>query len=234
MHTVDHLGVASTGYMCSGTTCQGTNQAAQHAFIALQTEINRLGRVYGTSRIDVDGKLGPTTLRAIVTLAERIFDRLTVNTDGALRDLLLEIDDRNATTVRDLAEKAEVLTAALQRDGMAQAPRSIYTAVRNQMQQIIDVDTYGPGAGGAPAVPNPPTFPGGGNSLTPQGFDPANPWPVPTGPGPSQSASPAIVSRFPASWKVWAGVGAAALAIVGAGLWYGRRLSRRDTRRDAA
>lgn len=215
MYTATSLGVASSGYRCSGTTCIGTNADAQRAFLALQTEINRLGRAFGLSKIDVDGKIGPNTVRALVTLADRLTSKLGTGTaDDVLSTLLIEIDGRNATTAEDVAAKAEVITAALQRDGMAQAPRSIYLAARNQMNQFIN-------AGFATA---PPPSAHGAGATDPYGV-------VPGGAAPPNGGLPTVPVVYgdqalpspPASWKVWAAIGGLAAAAVGAVVWFARR-----------
>lgn len=217
MYTSDQLGVAAAGFMCSSTTCQGTTPEGQRAFVTLQGEINRLGRSFGLTHIDPDGKIGPTTLRVLLQLADRLSTHLGANSDAMLNDLLIEIDGRNATTVHDVASKAEGITAVLQRDGMGQAPRSAYFAARAAMQQIVAAGAAG---GIAPQMPS-GIFPGGGGAsstgndpynVTPNGMSPiVTPWG--NGANINTYATPSFSFSMPTGWKLWLALGGFVAAV---------------------
>ena len=135
------LGAAASSFVCSSTgstgVCQGTTRATQQAFYALQTEINRVGRTFGITKIAVDGKIGPKTVSALLMLTDRLNAKLGAQLDGALSALLVEIEG-SPTTPRDLALNAEAITAALTRDGAADSPWSVYTAVRDAATAAVD------------------------------------------------------------------------------------------------
>lgn len=201
MYTTTSLGVAASNYYCTTKTCFSRNAATKRIFIDLQRQIIRLSPQFGIAKIADDGEIGPKTLAAMVFLADRLTSKLGVTADSVLGDLLLEINDRNATTVTDLANNAESIIAALKRDGVSatyQPPAQVAT----QSPVVIEVT---PAAGGA-VVPA-----AGGGAAVPADTR-----------TPRQSATSQLPDA-PAMWKVWTAIGGATLIAVGAAAYFGRR-----------
>lgn len=137
MYATDTLGATTASFVCSANgTCQGQTRPTQQAFIALQTQINRVGVHYGITKVSTDGKLGPLTLRAMVNLAHGLATKLGSNLDPAIEELIIELNDQPATT-RDLALNAERLVAALERDGAQASTWSVLQTMRDVAQQVI-------------------------------------------------------------------------------------------------
>lgn len=226
------LGLSASSFMCSSTgpngTCQGATQAVQRAFIDLQTEINRVGRAFGVTKIATDGKIGPKTVAAVITVADRLGDKLRGDLDRALSDLLIEVEG-SPTTARDVAGNVGAITAALKRDGAAERPWSILTAAQTAVQTILDAGAAGnqpPVAPGTPA-PNPvpaTTSPWAGYAPAPGAL--IDPYGAPA-PPPAYTAAP--------GWPLWlkialgvgaaAGVGGLTAALVSRGRSHGARVA---------
>ena len=206
------LGVSASSFMCSSPgpngVCQGSTQATQRVFLELQTEINRVGRTYGVTKIATDGKIGPKTVAALVTVATRLGDKLgTTNLDSALDGLLFEVEG-SPTTPHEIALNAEAITAALQRDGAAESQWSVLTAIQNAAAAAAA--GFAPAA--TPTTPTAPTAPAatGGDWVSAYGADghrlpaPIDPYTAP--PPPAYTAAPG----WPTWLKIALGVGAAA------------------------
>lgn len=220
MYATDTLGATTSSFVCSANgTCQGTTQATQRAFIALQTQINRVGVNYGITKLSTDGKLGPLTLRAALNLAAALGSRLGANLDPALDELLIEIDGQSTGT-RDLALNAEAITAALVRDGQKPSTWSVLETMRDIAQGIVAQGAASPelppsSAGtpidpyGSPTVVQPPVTPG------PQ--SPINTWtyppPLMTQPSAANASPPAPLPSTKTGWVVAGVIGA--VAVVG-------------------
>lgn len=219
MHTYDISGVATSNFTCSGTgVCSGVNFTTQTLFMDLQKQVNRLGPQFGITRLDPDGKLGSATLRAINSLVLSLSQKLGSNLDRSLEDLLIGQGDPDLqSTTKDLALNADSIVAALKRDGVAETPWSVLTAVRDFATQIIETG----GAAADATVPPPaqvvnPTAitvvapsapPPAGQWSTLPGIAPAGPV---TAPASAASAAAALpVSKLPhvPLWLVAAGVG---------------------------
>lgn len=137
MYATDTLGATSASFVCSANgTCQGQTRATQQAFIALQTQINRVGVRYAITKVSTDGKLGPLTLRAMVNLAHALASALGSNLDPAIEEIIIEVDDK-PTTTRDLALNAERIATALERDGAKAGTWSVLESIRDVAQQIV-------------------------------------------------------------------------------------------------
>lgn len=208
------LGMAASSFVCSSTgtsgVCQGTTQAAQRAFTALQTEINRVGSGYGVTKLAVDGKLGPKTLSALLMLVDRLQTKLGASLDRTLDMLLIESDEY-PTTPRTVAMNVEAITAALSRDGATEQPWGPYTVVKDVVNTFMtNAGAAVQAAQTAPAatVPTPTT-------VAPALVDPYAVVVTPARPG------------MPLGLKL--GLGAAAVAIV-AGVTAALTRSRRSAR----
>ncbi len=174
MYAADTLGVATAAFVCTANgTCSGTTQAAQRAFIALQTQINRVGVSHGVTKLTVDGKLGPATLRSMVNLATALAARLGSNLDPAIEEIVIEVEGR-PTTTRDLALNAERITAALVRDGASEPQWSLVTTMRDIAAGLVRAS-----AAGSQSTPTPVTAP-----ASPL---PINPYPTTVSVGPSNT-----------------------------------------------
>lgn len=217
------LGLAASSFICSSTgpngVCQGTTQATQRAFVDLQTEINRVGRTYGVTKIATDGKIGPKTVAAVITVADRLGDVLKGDLDRALGDLVIEVEG-SPTTARDVASNVEAITAALKRDGSVEKPWSVLTAAQGAVHTFVDNVTAA--ATAPPAAANPSPWAG----YAPPGalIDPYAA--APTAPPPVEYTS---APRWPTWLKITLGIGAAA-AVGGAAAALVSRPRRRQAR----
>lgn len=228
MHTYDTLGSVASSFTCgSSGVCIGTVQATQRAFIALQTEINRVGAGYGITKLSTDGKIGPATLQSMVNLAKAIQRKLGTNTDPIIEQVIFGFGDGAPTSTRDLALSAETITDALRRDGSAPQPWSVIQSIKDMAAQVI--------AAGAVQTTVPATS---------GGTTPINPYPTTQPPAPITNYPPAPVSVTPppASWPGWntapaapqprvpfwvAGIGAVAVIVaVGFGIALVRRANK--------
>lgn len=216
MYAHDIRGVATSSFVCSANgTCSGTTAKTQTQFMDLQKQINRVGISYGISKIDTDGRIGPTTLRVLVSLAGYLSQKLGSNLDRALEDLIIEYGE--PTTTRDVASNADVITAALQRDGMGSSPWDVFASVKGVVQQILDA------GGAAPTAVNPAAVVNADTSTVPQASaaSPVASWsPEMTaaaiaslGPSSTTPATTSAVSAIsmPAPWKIGVGIGVAAV-----------------------
>jgi hypothetical protein len=209
MHAYNVLGAAASSFTCgSSGVCTGRTSTTQRAFIALQTEINRVGIGYGITKLATDGKIGPATLQSMVNLAKAIQRKLGANTDPIIEQVIFGFGDGAPTSTRDLALSAETITEALQRDGAAMQTWSVIQSIKDMAQQII-------ATGGAQ-----PTVPATGGGATPINPYPTMPSPPPVSmvsvpPGPPAPAlpTPLVISVVPTWVKVVGGIGAVALAL---------------------
>ncbi len=184
------LGTAASTYACSAGVCVGRTTATQRTFLDLQTQVNRLGAPYGLTRLAADGKLGPTTLRTLLQLADRLQGQLgNERLDPALANLLITLEGQ-PTTVNEVAANADAIVAALQRDGAVGGEWSILATIRDMASQLATGGTAPPAASAvAPATPSPsaPRAPVGGGGLI-------DPYPQPMSPmTPTTPAAPATV-----------------------------------------
>jgi hypothetical protein len=216
MHTYDALGATTASFVCgSSGTCTGSTRATQEAFIALQTQINRVGVSYGITKIATDGKIGPLTLRAMTNLARGLAAKLGGNLDPIVEELIIE-DPTHPVTTADLAINAERLAAALQRDGTRAETWGPLNTIREIAQQIV-------AAGGA--APQVPPISAGvpldpyRSTTVPQ--PPATPYPA-TAPNlwayvpPTSGQSPApYITALPRLSPLWIAIGVGALALFG-------------------
>lgn len=152
----DALGVVRSSFTCSvggNSTCQGTTGATQRTFQGLQTQINRVGVRYGTTRLAVDGKVGPTTVRVLLQLVSALQQQLQDSLDPSLSALLVELEGQ-PTTAQDVALDADRLFAALGRDGAKEGAWAVLTSIKDIAAQLV-------AASGSPTTSSAPT-PGGG------------------------------------------------------------------------
>jgi hypothetical protein len=220
MRTFDALGTITSSFVCgSSGTCVGSTQATQQAFIALQTQMNRVGGAYGITRVDVDGKLGPRTLTAMMNLAAALGRKLGGNLDPAIEELIIETG--TPVTTRDLAINAERLTAALQRGGTGAEAWSVLTSIRDVAQQIIATGAAAPQL--PPASAGTPIDPYGSSTVVQPAVatwpnTPANTWAYP----PAAAPAPHIILPRPPGWMIAVGVGLVIL-LIGGGVALARR-----------
>jgi hypothetical protein len=218
MHSYDIRGVATSNFYCSAGVCSGIGYTTQLLFMDLQKQVNRLGLQFGITKLDPDGRLGPATLRSINSLVLSLSQRLGSNLDRALEDLLIGQGDPDLqTTTKDLALNADTIVAALKRDGVAETPWSVLTAVKDFATQIIETG----GAAADATVPPPATVvnPTAISVVTPSSLPPAGQWsalpgnatvPAMTAPPVATSAASALpVKQLPhvPTWMIAAGVG---------------------------
>lgn len=209
MHTFDALGAATSTFVCgSSGTCTGSTKATQEAFLALQTQINRVGVTYGITKLSVDGKLGPKTLQAMTNLARALAANLGGNLDPAIEELVIETDV--PVTTQTLALNAERLADALSRDGARASTWSVLTTIRDVAQQIVTQGAAAPqlppASGGTPIDPyTSPTV------VQPAPVPPPvtapNVWSYPPPVAPPASAMPALPDRRTPGWAIAAGIG---------------------------
>lgn len=223
MYSHDVLGVATSSFTCGSTgVCVGTTRVTQELFHELQRQINRVGAKFGITRLTVDGKLGQATLRSAVRLALELSNQLSTNLDRSLEELIIGMGDEGmAATTRDLALNADVLVAALKRDGVAEQPWSVLTTITETLTQIA--------ANGAAAMNTP--VPNNGQVINPYPATTVTP-PAPTTPAqwadvvatsaPAPAMPPVATSAVPAidwtppglpGWMFAAGLGV--VAVVG-------------------
>lgn len=224
------LGAPASNFVCNSTgtsgVCQGTTAATQQAFIALQTEVNRVGRSFGVTKIATDGKIGPKTMSALAMLADRLSAKLRGQLDPSLDVFLIEAEAGVApTTPRDVALNAETITAALKRDGAIDAPWSVMTAAQSAIHQAVDnvVSAVSQPTPAAQASQAAPLWTGAGAPPWQGPWTDAdgrvhNGWYAPTGapinPYPGASTAPVQPApRMPLGLKI--GLGVTAAAIVG-------------------
>lgn len=135
------LGTAASTYACSAGVCVGRTSATQRTFLDLQTQVNRLGVPFGLTRLATDGKLGPTTLRTLLQLVDRLQGQLgNERLDPALANLLITLDGQ-PTTVDEVAANAEAIVGALQRDGAIGGSWGILTTIRDMASQLVNSST---------------------------------------------------------------------------------------------
>ncbi|MBK7823126.1 MAG: hypothetical protein IPJ61_19255 [Tessaracoccus sp.] len=186
------LGTAASTYACSAGVCVGRTSATQRTFLDLQTQVNRLGAPFGLTRLAADGKLGPTTLRTLLQLIDRLQGQLgNERLDPALANLLITLDGR-PTPVDEVAANAEAIVGALQRDGAIGGSWGILTTIRDMAGQIVSSGAAAATSAAsavAPATSSPsaPRAPVGSGGLI-------DPYPLPMPPmTPTAPAAPATV-----------------------------------------
>lgn len=202
MMTATPLG-ATTGFTCSiGGVCVGTTSATQRLFNDLQREINRAAGAFGiSSRVGVDGKIGPQTVGVLRQVAQRVVARGPI--DPALDNVLIE--QTTALDSRDVAAEAQAIKSALERNGAPAAG----PAVASIATFVGDIIRAGRGAPGS--LP-----PGPGNTAPPAPSSTS--FPVPIDPYGATSAVPPIAPPTPAivissPWASWQGA-----AFIGGGI----------------
>lgn len=150
------------GYMCQAGNCWGTTPSAVSLFKILQTEINRVRKVYGlTADIPIDGVIGPLTAARLIRLARTISSKVS-HVDPAIDTYAIETV--NLPGPDQVAADAAALVAALRRNGYdaMHAPTSTKVdALINPYQTTKPVVvTVGPTSpGGGSASPPAPTAP---------------------------------------------------------------------------
>jgi hypothetical protein len=189
---MQELGTAASTYACTAGVCVGRTSATQRTFVDLQTQINRLGPGYGLTRLATDGKLGPTTLRTLLMLIDRLQGQLgNERLDPVLANLLITLDGQ-PTTVDEVAANADGIVAALQRDGAIGGSWGILTTIRGMASQIVSSGAAAATSAAsavAPATSSPsaPRAPVGSGGLI-------DPYPLPMPPmTPTAPAAPATV-----------------------------------------
>lgn len=217
------LGTAAPTYTCSAGTCVGRTPTTQRAFLDLQTQVNRLGVAFGLTRLAVDGRLGPVTLRTLLQLVDRLQGQLgNDRLDPVLANLLITLNDQ-PTTVDEVAANAEAIVAALQRDGAIGGSWSILTTIRDMANQIVSGGTTTAPPSETPSAPRAPTPDGGLINPYPQPLPPVTPTaPPPPATIPTQIVvSPPAYAPAPAAYAPtgfpWRMVGIIAGAVVGGG-----------------
>lgn len=222
---VQHLGATPT-YACSAGVCVGRTSTTQRAFIDLQTQVNRLGAPFGLTRLALDGKLGPTTLRTLLQLVARLQEQLgNDRLDPTLMNLLITLNDQ-PTTVDEVAANAEAIVAVLQRDGVIGGSWGILTTIRDMADQIVNGGTTTPPSQ-APSAPQAPVPAGGLIDPYPQPSPPMTPTlsPPPATVPTQIVVSPPVYTSAPTTYVAagfpWRMVGIVAGAVVSGGVVVG-------------
>lgn len=221
------LGTAASTYACSAGVCVGRTSATQRTFLDLQTQVNRLGVPFGLTRLATDGKLGPTTLRTLLQLVDRLQGQLgNERLDPALANLLITLDGQ-PTTVDEVAANAEAIVGALQRDGAIGGSWGILTTIRDMASQIVNSSAGTTPPSEAPSAPRAPTAQGGLIDPYAQPLAPMTPTaPPPPASVPTQIVvSPPVYAPAPAVYAApgfpWRTVGIIAGSVVGGGVIVG-------------
>lgn len=102
----------ASSFSCSFTgTCSGSPLFAQ-----LQQQLNRVRPIYGLpADVAVDGKIGLKTLAKLIKTAQAIDRKLGEARDSALDDYAFP--DISGVTTKQLASEADIVLAALRRNG---------------------------------------------------------------------------------------------------------------------
>jgi len=232
------LGTAASTYACSAGVCVGRTTATQRTFLDLQTQVNRLGAPYGLTRLAADGKLGPTTLRTLLQLADRLQSQLgNERLDPALANLLITLEGQ-PTTVNEVAANADAIVAALQRDGAVGGEWSILATIRDMASQLATGGTAPPAA--APSAPRAPVNQGGLIDPYAQPLAPMTPTapPAPATVPTQVVVSPPVYAPAPVPYAApgfpWRTVGIIAGSVVGGGVIVGVIAALISRRRAAA
>ena len=159
--------VPASSYSCSpNAVCSGNPIFGQ-----LQTELNRVRQVYGLpADVATDGKIGVATLAALIKTAQAI-DALGMQRDAVLDDYVHY--DISGVSPKDLASEADVVLAALKRNGVdprfggnlldpyGSNPQQTTTARRVPPMRLVPTGPTAilPALPGTPSVPALPTIP---------------------------------------------------------------------------
>lgn len=203
-----YFGLGSTpGYFCTAGKCRGGSPAMVTLFRQLQSEINRVRKVYGlTADLAVDGVIGPATAARLIRLARTISSRVS-NVDPTIDTYAIETADLPGP--EQVAADATALVQALRRDGYAAGAVPPDVQVGALVEPYLDQVN----AGGVTRFPP-------GNIVMPVGPTATQPPVVP-----GAHATPPI--RMP-SGKA-AAIGLGVVAALSAGVYAFTRLRRRET-----
>jgi hypothetical protein len=178
--------VPSGAFFCTTAgTCTATNPGTQTLFKKLQSELNRVRKLYGMpADVWVDGKIGSSTTAKLIKTAQRIATIVPgMKLDPAIEGYAIEISGQLPSSSQ-VARDASDLVSALMRNGYAPG----FVPPPQQSGALIDpyliAVGQGSGASNLPGRPNVPanlvvgpTASAGGMIIPNQGF------PLPTNTG---------------------------------------------------